>query len=60
MKLKTPLAEQREIPRQPLANFTDAADVETTQRLGFLIGTVAVPDDFDQMGQAEIKNLFEA
>jgi len=59
MKPKNPLAEHREIPSQPLANFDDAANVETTQRIGFLIGAVAVPDDFDKMGRAEIKNLFE-
>ena len=59
MKPKNPLAEQGEIPHQPLVNFADAADVETTPRVGFLMGTIAAPDDFDQMGQAEIRNLFE-
>ena len=28
------------------------------QRLGFLAGEIAVPDDFDRMGQAEILALF--
>ena len=28
------------------------------RRLGFLSGTVAVPDDFDRMGEAEIGRLF--
>ena len=29
------------------------------QRLGFLAGHMAVPDDFDQMGEPEIAALFE-
>jgi hypothetical protein len=29
------------------------------QRTGFLAGQMAVPDDFDQMGRAEIERLFE-
>jgi len=28
------------------------------QRLGFLEGEIAVPEDFDRMGQAEIARLF--
>jgi antitoxin (DNA-binding transcriptional repressor) of toxin-antitoxin stability system len=28
------------------------------QRLGFMAGQVAVPDDFDRMGAAEIEALF--
>ena len=28
------------------------------QRLGFLAGRIAVPDDYDRMGQAEIAALF--
>jgi prevent-host-death family protein len=36
--------------------------LETTatqgRRLGFLAGTIAVPDDFDRMGEAEIAALF--
>jgi hypothetical protein len=59
MKLKPSLAEQRKIQRQPLANFADAADVETTRRIGFLTGVIAVSDNFDQMGRAGIKSLFE-
>jgi prevent-host-death family protein len=27
-------------------------------RLGFMIGAISVPDDFDRMGQAEIERLF--
>ena len=28
------------------------------RRLGFMAGTIAVPDDFDRMGSAEIEQLF--
>jgi prevent-host-death family protein len=28
------------------------------KRLGFMVGHVAVPDDFDEMGRAEIEQLF--
>ncbi|EGY28706.1 prevent-host-death family protein [Candidatus Regiella insecticola 5.15] len=28
------------------------------KRLGFMAGQIAVPDDFDQMGSAEIETLF--
>jgi prevent-host-death family protein len=37
----------------------DAADVGTTPRTGFLVGEIAVPDDFDQMGRDRIETLFE-
>ena len=37
----------------------DAADVGTTPRIGFLVGEIAVPDDFDQMGRDRIETLFE-
>ncbi len=33
-------------------------DVSQTKRLGFLSGQIAVPDDFDRMGTAEIETLF--
>lgn len=29
------------------------------RRLGFMAGQIAVPDDFDRMGDAEIARLFE-
>lgn len=29
-----------------------------TRRLGFMAGQIAVPDDFDSMGGAEIERLF--
>lgn len=31
-----------------------------SERLGFMQGEVAVPDDFDQMGKDRITDLFEA
>jgi len=33
---------------------------DTSHRLGFMQGEVAVPDDFDQMGKDQITDLFEA
>ncbi|MGH7109554.1 MAG: type II toxin-antitoxin system Phd/YefM family antitoxin [Stellaceae bacterium] len=29
-----------------------------TRRLGFMAGEIAVPDDFDRMGAAEIEKIF--
>lgn len=29
------------------------------RRLGFMAGQIAVPDDFDRMGSAEIEQIFE-
>ncbi len=29
------------------------------RRIGFLTGQIAVPDDFDRMGEREIEKLFE-
>lgn len=29
------------------------------QRLGFVTGAIAIPQDFDRMGEAEIEALFE-
>lgn len=36
----------------------DAPSGPTIRRLGFLSGEIAVPDDFDRLGQAEIEALF--
>lgn len=33
--------------------------LSNVQRLGFLSGQIAVPEDFDEMGSAEIRQLFE-
>ena len=38
----------------------DAPITQQAQRLGFMIGQIAVPDDFDRVGSAEIKELFAA
>jgi antitoxin (DNA-binding transcriptional repressor) of toxin-antitoxin stability system len=45
---------------KPLVKVT-ALDAPTApRRLGFLAGEIAVPDDFDRMGEAEIATLFES
>ena len=36
-----------------------ALEEAAPQRLGFLKGQIAVPDDFDTMGQDEIRQMFE-
>jgi prevent-host-death family protein len=36
----------------------DAGEIATPRRLGFLSGEIAVPDDFDRMGQDEIEREF--
>ena len=36
----------------------DAPEAGREKRLGFLAGQIAVPDDFDEMGRAEIEGLF--
>jgi len=37
----------------------DAPVPKKVQRLGFLSGQIAIPDDFDAMGNAEIARIFE-
>jgi prevent-host-death family protein len=37
----------------------EAGDIGTTPRIGFLVGDIAVPDDFDRMGRDQIEELFE-
>jgi len=32
---------------------------DTTKKLGFMSGEIAVPDDFDSLGAKEITDLFE-
>ena len=34
-------------------------DFQSTERLGFMVGEMSVPDDFDVFGSAEIEALFE-
>ena len=36
----------------------DAPTAGLVRRLGFMAGQIAVPDDFDRMGSAEIERLF--
>jgi prevent-host-death family protein len=36
----------------------DAPTQSAPKRLGFLVGEVRVPDDFDSMGTAEIEHMF--
>jgi prevent-host-death family protein len=45
---------------KPLVRVTalDAPSGGQVQRLGFMIGQILVPDDFDRMGSAEIAHLF--
>jgi prevent-host-death family protein len=45
---------------KPLVKVTvlDAPTGTGIQRLGFMAGQIAVPDDFDQMGSVEIEQLF--
>lgn len=42
----------------PLVKVTALDAPAAAQRLGFLAGEVAVPEDFDRMGEAEIADLF--
>jgi prevent-host-death family protein len=37
----------------------EPADTAEGRRIGFMDGQIAVPDDFDTMGQSEIERLFE-
>lgn len=47
---------------KPLVKVTrlDAPSPDEVVRLGFMAGQISVPDDFDQMGSAEIAQLFGA
>jgi prevent-host-death family protein len=36
----------------------DAPTAREVSRLGFMVGQIVVPDDFDHMGSAEISELF--
>ena len=42
---------------KPLVKVTALDAPAAPQRLGFLAGEIAVPDDFDRMGEAEIEAL---
>jgi prevent-host-death family protein len=45
---------------KPLVRVTavDAPEPAKVQRLGFMSGQIAVPDDFDLMGSSEINQIF--
>jgi prevent-host-death family protein len=43
---------------KPLVKVTALEAPAAGQRLGFMAGEIAVPDDFDRMGSAEIEELF--
>lgn len=45
--------------RKPLVKVAALAEPATAQRLGFLAGEIAVPDDFNRMGEREIAALFD-
>jgi prevent-host-death family protein len=43
---------------KPLVKMTALDAPPAPRRLGFMVGEIAVPDDFDRMGEAEIAALF--
>ncbi len=43
---------------KPMVKVTALDTPAAPQRLGFLAGEIAVPDDFDRMGDAAIEALF--
>lgn len=45
---------------KPVAKVTglDTPEPGQARRIGFLAGQIAVPDDFDRMGEADIAALF--
>ena len=47
---------------KPLVKVTrlDAPPPGQAKRLGFMVGQIAVPDDFDRMGAEAIEQLFGA
>lgn len=38
----------------------DTPESSQMQRFGFMSGRIALPDDFNTMGEAEIQELFES
>ncbi len=42
----------------PLVKVTALEAPPSSRRLGFLTGLIAVPEDFDRIGAAEIEDLF--
>lgn len=47
---------------KPLVKVTslDVVPLKPARRLGFLAGQMRVPDDFDQIGRANIEELFSS
>jgi prevent-host-death family protein len=47
---------------KPIVRVSALSSPESSQmrRLGFMEGQVSIPDDFDEMGKAEIEGLFGA
>ncbi len=43
---------------KPLVKVAALDSPTAPRRIGFLAGTIAVPDDFDRMGEVEIAALF--
>lgn len=43
---------------KPLVKVTALDAPAIPRRLGFMAGQIAVPEDFDRMGQAEIEAMF--
>jgi prevent-host-death family protein len=43
---------------KPMVKVVSLDAPRAMQRLGFLIGEITVPDDFDHMGETEILQLF--
>lgn len=43
---------------KPMVKVSGLNAPSAPRRLGFLAGEIAVPDDFNRMGQAEIEKLF--
>ena len=43
---------------RPLVKVTALETPAAPNRLGFLVGEIAVPEDFDRMGEARIAALF--
>ena len=43
---------------RPLVRVAALDAPRVPRRLGFMAGEIAVPDDFDRMGEAEIATLF--
>lgn len=43
---------------RPMVKVVPLDAPKTMMRLGFMVGEISVPDDFDRMGSKEIEQLF--